>query len=157
MEFLSSKGNCTGSSGSTLVKIPHAYPDTMEKPYSCGYYGRSFPLSDSLKTHIRPYSCGHCGRCFALPDSLKNHMEVHKDETKYKCTTSNDSATQEINHLKEGKSVHTGGEQCNHDSTGASSNLSPGAKKYRRVHTGKCIRRFAGIYAYCQDFIDRKR
>ena len=23
-------------------------------------------------------------------------------------------------------------------------------------HTGKCIRRFAGIYAYCQYFIDRK-
>ena len=23
-------------------------------------------------------------------------------------------------------------------------------------HTGKCIRRFGGIYAYCQDFIDRK-
>ena len=24
------------------------------------------------------------------------------------------------------------------------------------VHTGKCIRRFAGIYAYCRYFIDRK-
>ena len=23
-------------------------------------------------------------------------------------------------------------------------------------HTGKCIRRFAGIYAYCRYFIDRK-
>ena len=25
-----------------------------------------------------------------------------------------------------------------------------------RSHTGKCIRRFAGIYAYCRYFIDRK-
>ena len=25
-----------------------------------------------------------------------------------------------------------------------------------RIHTGKCIRRFAGIYAYCRYFIDRK-
>ena len=24
------------------------------------------------------------------------------------------------------------------------------------VHTGKCIRRFAGIYTYCRYFIDRK-
>ena len=24
------------------------------------------------------------------------------------------------------------------------------------IHTGKCIRRFAGIYAYCRYFIDRK-
>ena len=24
------------------------------------------------------------------------------------------------------------------------------------VHTGKCIRRFGGIYAYCRYFIDRK-
>ena len=24
------------------------------------------------------------------------------------------------------------------------------------THTGKCIRRFAGIYAYCRYFIDRK-
>ena len=29
-------------------------------------------------------------------------------------------------------------------------------KKYGRYHTGKCIRRFAGIYAYCRYFIDRK-
>ena len=85
------------------------------------YCGRSFPLSDSLKTHIRPYSCGHCGRCFALTDSLKNHMEVHKDETKYKCTTSNECTKREIIHLKEDKSVHTGGEQYNHDSRGVSS------------------------------------
>ena len=26
----------------------------------------------------------------------------------------------------------------------------------RYLHTGKCIRRFAGIYAYCRYFIDRK-
>ena len=25
-----------------------------------------------------------------------------------------------------------------------------------QTHTGKCIRRFAGIYAYCRYFIDRK-
>ena len=25
-----------------------------------------------------------------------------------------------------------------------------------QVHTGRCIRRFAGIYAYCRYFIDRK-
>ena len=25
-----------------------------------------------------------------------------------------------------------------------------------RYHTGKCIRRFGGIYAYCRYFIDRK-
>ena len=25
-----------------------------------------------------------------------------------------------------------------------------------RYHTGKCIRRFGGIYAYCRCFIDRK-
>ena len=25
-----------------------------------------------------------------------------------------------------------------------------------QVHTGKCIRRFAGIYVYCRYFIDRK-
>ena len=25
-----------------------------------------------------------------------------------------------------------------------------------RPHTGKCIRRFGGIYAYCRYFIDRK-
>ena len=24
------------------------------------------------------------------------------------------------------------------------------------IHTGKCIRRFGGIYAYCRYFIDRK-
>ena len=24
------------------------------------------------------------------------------------------------------------------------------------THTGKCIRRFGGIYAYCRYFIDRK-
>ena len=24
------------------------------------------------------------------------------------------------------------------------------------IHSGKCIRRFAGIYAYCRYFIDRK-
>ena len=24
------------------------------------------------------------------------------------------------------------------------------------IHTGKCIRRFAGIYAYCRCFIDQK-
>ena len=28
--------------------------------------------------------------------------------------------------------------------------------EYQRIHTGKCIRRFAGIYAYCRYFIDRK-
>ena len=26
----------------------------------------------------------------------------------------------------------------------------------QRDHTGKCIRRFGGIYAYCRYFIDRK-
>ena len=26
----------------------------------------------------------------------------------------------------------------------------------QHIHTGKCIRRFAGIYAYCRYFIDRK-
>ena len=25
-----------------------------------------------------------------------------------------------------------------------------------RLHTGKCLRRFAGIYAYCRYFIDQK-
>ena len=25
-----------------------------------------------------------------------------------------------------------------------------------KYHTGKCIRRFGGIYAYCRYFIDRK-
>ena len=29
-------------------------------------------------------------------------------------------------------------------------------KMYRVNHTGKCIRRFAGIYAYCRYFISRK-
>ena len=29
-------------------------------------------------------------------------------------------------------------------------------KKLERNHTGKCIRRFGGIYAYCRYFIDRK-
>ena len=24
------------------------------------------------------------------------------------------------------------------------------------IHTGKCLRRFGGIYAYCRYFIDRK-
>ena len=63
-------------------------------------------------------------------------MEVHKDENTYKCTTSNECTKREIIHLKEDKSVHTGGEQYNLDSRGTSSNLSPGAKKYRRVYTG---------------------
>ena len=27
---------------------------------------------------------------------------------------------------------------------------------YYLYHTGKCIRRFGGIYAYCRYFIDRK-
>ena len=26
----------------------------------------------------------------------------------------------------------------------------------RHLHTGKCIRRFGGIYAYCWYFVDRK-
>ena len=34
------------------------------------------------------------------------------------------------------------------------STLSLLSRKY--VHTGKCIRRFGGIYAYCRYFIDRK-
>ena len=29
-------------------------------------------------------------------------------------------------------------------------------RKILRHHTGKCIRRFGGIYAYCRFFIDRK-
>ena len=29
-------------------------------------------------------------------------------------------------------------------------------KLLEHIHTGKCIRRFAGIYAYCRYFIDRK-
>ena len=32
---------------------------------------------------------------------------------------------------------------------------SPSNFIYRK-HTGKCIRRFGGIYAYCRYFIDRK-
>ena len=28
--------------------------------------------------------------------------------------------------------------------------------EYDQEHNGKCIRRFAGIYAYCRYFIDRK-
>ena len=28
--------------------------------------------------------------------------------------------------------------------------------KVNRYHTGKCIRRFGGIYTYCRYFIDRK-
>ena len=28
--------------------------------------------------------------------------------------------------------------------------------RYGQEHTGKCIRRFGGIYAYCRYFIDRK-
>ena len=27
---------------------------------------------------------------------------------------------------------------------------------YKGYHTGKCIRRFGGIYAHCRYFIDRK-
>ena len=27
---------------------------------------------------------------------------------------------------------------------------------FTHIHTGKCIRRFGGIYAYCRHFIDRK-
>ena len=29
-------------------------------------------------------------------------------------------------------------------------------RKVSQHHTGKCIRRFGGIYAYCRYFIDRK-
>ena len=32
----------------------------------------------------------------------------------------------------------------------------PLPKKSDDIHTGKCIRRFAGIYAHCRYFIDRK-
>ena len=30
------------------------------------------------------------------------------------------------------------------------------AQRVSCIHTGKCIRRFGGIYAYCRYFIDRK-
>ena len=30
-----------------------------------------------------------------------------------------------------------------------------GSHHYHQYHTGKCIRRFGGIYAYCRYFIDR--
>ena len=33
--------------------------------------------------------------------------------------------------------------------------MSEGSGEFAQTHTGKCIRRFAGIYAYCRYFIDR--
>ena len=33
---------------------------------------------------------------------------------------------------------------------------SPTNVRLSHTHTGKCIRRFVGIYAYCRYFIDRK-
>ena len=68
---------------------------------------------------------------FALSRSLKTHMRVHKDELTYiECST------QPI-HLREHNYAHIVDKQCNHDSSGVCSNVSPDVKRHGCIHSGE--------------------
>ena len=89
-EFLSLKGGCTGSSESTLVKMPHylkshvsaiAYAINMLK--SCKLYSCAGDLNFGQYLHLLPFPLRLCDKCHSLMDF---HILCMRDGTKITTT-----------------------------------------------------------------------
>ncbi|CAM2115601.1 unnamed protein product [Caretta caretta] len=64
---------------------------TIERPYTCGDCGKSFPWKSVLIIHQRihtgerPYKCLHCGKSFRQSSALITHHTIHTGEKPYNC------------------------------------------------------------------------
>ena len=86
LEFVSLKGGCTGSSGSTLVKMPHCWKSHVAAQFMrrcvryAGYIHISKKRKNSDKYHKSSFSCMQCA--VSCSSSLNFFfMQTHEKET----------------------------------------------------------------------------
>ena len=86
LEFVSLKGGCTGSSESTLVRMPHCWKSHVAASSRCvryaGYIHISKKRENSDKCHKSSFSCMQCA--VSCSSSLKLcffFMQTHEKET----------------------------------------------------------------------------
>ena len=96
--FLSLKGGCTGSSESTLVKMPHCWIShvlTAHFLFSDGQRfnvqdGHRFKVQDGQRFNVQAsqpanFLCDICGKGFKLKQQLTQHNYIHTGYKPYQC------------------------------------------------------------------------
>ena len=87
LEFVSLKGGCTGSSESTLVKMPHCWKSHVAAQFMsrCIRYARYIHISkkrkNSDKYHKSSFSCMQCAVSCSSSLKLFFLMQTHEKET----------------------------------------------------------------------------
>ena len=91
LEFVSLKGGCTGSSESTLVKMPHCWKSHVAAHYNilalsrcvryAGYIHISKKRKNSDKYHKSSFSCMQCAVSCSSLLKLFLHVQTHEKET----------------------------------------------------------------------------
>jgi uncharacterized Zn-finger protein len=129
------------NTSSSLV-LPLLEATTMQKPYGCPLFTKSFSRKQELKRHMRvhtgdkPHTCKQCSKSFSQAVHLRIHMRVHTGEISYSCSQCSKTFAHSYGlhvHLR----IHS--EEKPHSCSQCSKSFtdSSGLRAHLRIHSGE--------------------
>ncbi|XP_047242803.1 zinc finger protein 436-like isoform X1 [Girardinichthys multiradiatus] len=116
--------------------------EVRDRPFLCHICCMTFPLKQSLMSHLRihsserPFVCSLCGKGFTFQGNLNKHMKAHTSEAPFKCCECG-RCFKHKNHLTQHIKIHSGIKQFVCGVCGKGCSNQEHLKVHMRTHTGE--------------------